>query len=44
MKNLTKNKDAPKKRTVRFRSAQTGRFVSEKYAHANPATTVSEKI
>lgn len=31
------------KRKYRYRSAITGRFVSEKYAKRNPKTTVKEK-
>jgi hypothetical protein len=31
------------KRKYRYRSAITGRFVSEKYAQKHPTTTVREK-
>lgn len=30
------------KKRVRYRSAETGKFVSREYAEANPKTTVSE--
>ena len=39
-----KNSQEKKKRRVRFRSAETGRFVSEEFALKNPLTTVSETV
>lgn len=33
-----------KKRSVRFRSAVTGRFVSQDHAERNPETTVAETL
>jgi hypothetical protein len=35
--------DRAMKRKYRYRSAITGRFVSEKYAKRNPKTTVKER-
>ena len=30
--------------TYRYRSAETGRFVSKKYADEHPKTTIKEKV